>query len=56
MVDEAKAAVEATFEWDGHEPHYALFLAFLKLLEYARGEANGITAQHLGSTTATSCA
>ena len=47
VVDEARAAVEATFEWDGHEPHYALFLAFLKLLEYARGEANELTARHL---------
>lgn len=48
VVDEAKAAVRATFEWDGHEPHYALFLAFLQLLEYARAEANGLTAEHLG--------
>ena len=47
VVDEARAAVEATFEWDGHEPHYALFLAFLKLLEYARDEANTLTARHL---------
>jgi hypothetical protein len=47
VVDEARAAVKATFEWDGHEPHYALFLAFLKLLEYARGEANELTARHL---------
>ena len=37
----------ATFEWNGHEPHYALFLAFLQLLEYARDEANGLTAEHL---------
>ena len=47
VVGEAKAAVQATFNWDGHEPHYALFLAFLQLLEYARAEANGLTAKHL---------
>lgn len=47
VVDEAKVAVEATLEWDGHGPHYALFLAFLKLLEYARDEANTLTARHL---------
>ncbi len=56
VVEEARAAVEATFDWNGHQPHYALFLSFLQLLEYARDEANGITARHLGSTTATCCA
>jgi hypothetical protein len=47
VVGEARAAVEATIAWNGHEPHYALFLAFLKLLEYARDEANTLTARHL---------
>lgn len=47
VVEEARAVLEETFEWDGHEPHYALFLAFLKLFEYARVEANGLTAKHL---------
>jgi hypothetical protein len=47
VAEEARAAVQATFKWDGHEPHYALFLAFLQLLEYARAEANGLTAKHL---------
>jgi hypothetical protein len=47
VVDEAGAAVEATFKSNGHEPHYALFLAFLELLEHARDEANVITARHL---------
>ncbi len=47
VVDEAKVAVEASFEWDGHEPHYALFLAFLKLLDHGRAAANTLTAKHL---------
>ena len=32
---------------DTHEPHYALFLTFLKLLEYARTAGNGLTQRHL---------
>ena len=47
VVEDARAAVDATFYWNGHPPHYALFLSFLQLLEYARDEANGITARHL---------
>lgn len=47
VVDAAEAAVKASFESNGHEPHYALFMAFLRLLEYARGEANTITGKHL---------
>jgi hypothetical protein len=47
VVDEAKAAVQASFESNGHEPHYALFLAFLRLFEYARDEANTLTGRHL---------
>lgn len=30
-----------------HQPHYALFLAFLKLLEYARTSGNTLTQRHL---------
>ena len=47
VVEEARAAVDATFDWNGHPPHYAVFLSFLQLLKYARDEANGITARHL---------
>ncbi|MBU5612517.1 baseplate J/gp47 family protein [Geomonas azotofigens] len=32
---------------DDHQPHYALFLAFLRLFAYARDAANTITARHL---------
>ena len=34
-------------KWDRHEPHYALFLAFLRLFEYARTEANTLSGRHL---------
>ncbi len=48
VINEANQALEFTFtNWDKHEPHYALFLSFLRLMEYARTEANTITARHL---------
>lgn len=47
VVDEARAAVEGSFRDDRHEPHYALFMAFLRLLEYARADANTLTGRHL---------
>jgi hypothetical protein len=47
VSNDAKSAVQATFEWRGHEPHYALFLSFLRLLEHARAEANNFTTKHL---------
>jgi hypothetical protein len=47
VVGEAGAAVEASFADNRHEPHYALFMAFLKLLEYARAEVNTLTGRHL---------
>lgn len=47
-VSNAKQELEKTLvEWDRHEPHYALFLAFLRLFEHARAEANTITGRHL---------
>ncbi|MDD5268365.1 MAG: hypothetical protein PHO08_14760 [Methylococcales bacterium] len=47
-VIEAKAELEKTFNgWDNHEPHYALFLSFLRLFDYARAEANTLTQKHL---------
>ncbi|MDN3514412.1 MAG: baseplate J/gp47 family protein [Candidatus Brocadia sp.] len=47
-VKEAKQALEKTFTgWDRHEPHYALFLAFLRLFEFARTEMNTLTGRHL---------
>ena len=48
VVSEAKEALAATLtKQDNHEPHYALFLAFLRLLESARAEANKLTGRHL---------
>ncbi|NGZ08801.1 MAG: hypothetical protein CV088_05355 [Nitrospira sp. LK70] len=47
-VTEANLALERTLtNWDRHEPHYALFLAFLRLFEHARAEANTLTGRHL---------
>jgi hypothetical protein len=48
IVGDAKQALAETFtKWDRHEPHYALFLAYLRLFEYARSEANTLTGRHL---------
>ncbi len=48
IVGEAKQAFERSLtETDTHEPHYALFLAFLRLLEYARSSGNTLTQRHL---------
>lgn len=47
-VSEADLALEQTLtNWDRHEPHYALFLAFLRLFEHVRAEANTLTGRHL---------
>lgn len=34
-------------EWPHHQPQYALFLAWLKLMEEARGAVNGLVGKHL---------
>lgn len=48
VVIEAKAELEKTLgNGDKHEPHYALFLSFLKLFDYARAETNTLTQRHL---------
>ena len=48
LVGDAKLALDATFtKYDRHEPHYTLFLAFLRLQEYARQETNTLTGRHL---------
>ncbi|MEB2309370.1 MAG: baseplate J/gp47 family protein [Candidatus Brocadiaceae bacterium] len=48
IVKEAGLVLEKTFtEWNRHEPHYALFLAFLRLFEFARAEMNTLTGRHL---------
>ncbi len=48
VINEASLALEKSFtDRDSHDPHYALFLSFLRLMEYARDEANTITGRHL---------
>jgi hypothetical protein len=34
-------------DWPHHQPQYALFLAWLKLMEEARGAVNGLVGRHL---------
>ncbi|MBJ7312003.1 baseplate J/gp47 family protein [Rugamonas sp. CCM 8940] len=47
-VGTAAEALEASFTArDSHEPHYGLFLAFLRLFERVRAESNTLTARHL---------
>ena len=47
VVADAQGALDQTFGEARHEPHYALFLAFVRLLEHARNEANSLTGKHL---------
>jgi hypothetical protein len=48
ITSEASLELEKTLtDWDSHQPHYALFLAFLKLFKYAQQQANTITKRHL---------
>ena len=47
VVDESRAALEESFTDPGHAPHYALFMAFLRLFEHARTEMNTLTGKHL---------
>jgi hypothetical protein len=47
-VSDASRALQATFTGrNDHLPHYALFLAFLRLFVYARQEMNTVTGRHL---------
>ena len=48
ITKEASTELEKTLtNWDGHQPHYALFLSFLKLFKYAQEQSNTITKRHL---------
>jgi hypothetical protein len=47
VVEDAGVALRASFQQGSHEPHYALFMAFLRLLDYARDEVNPLTQKHL---------
>ncbi len=47
VADAGPALTESIEKWDRHEPHYALFLSYLRLFEYARAETNTLTGRHL---------
>jgi len=48
IVTEADRALgDVLSGWQRHEPHYALFLAFLQLFEYVRASTNTLTRKHL---------
>ena len=48
VVGAADEALEESFTArDTHEPHYGLFLAFLRLYERVRAESNTLTARHM---------
>jgi hypothetical protein len=47
-VGQAGAALESSLtSRNTHEPHYALFLAFVRLFEHVREESNTLTERHL---------
>ncbi len=48
IAAEAPGYLEKTLEdWPGHEPHIALYLAFIKLFRYAQKNINGLKERHL---------
>ncbi|NIG53823.1 baseplate J/gp47 family protein [Chitinophaga sp. Cy-1792] len=48
IISAAKQELAQTLgDWNTHEPHNALYLSYLKLLEYAKQQMNGITERHL---------
>ena len=48
LVHSAMVWMEESLQrWPRHEPHFALFLAFLQLFRYARDHLNAITGRHL---------
>jgi len=48
LVNDSLAELIKTLgDWDSHQPHYALFLSFLKLFKLAQQQQNKITGEHL---------
>ncbi|HEY6976464.1 MAG TPA: hypothetical protein VH396_09240, partial [Chitinophagaceae bacterium] len=48
LVNDSFAELKKTLgNWDTHQPHYALFLSFLKLFKLAQQQQNKITKEHL---------
>lgn len=48
IITDATAELQTTLtDWSSHQPHFALFLSFLKLFKFAQQQANTITRRHL---------
>lgn len=47
VQDASKQFQQTITDWDSHEPHLALYLAFLHLYQYAQNQANTLTQRHL---------
>lgn len=47
VTGDARAAIVESVSSGGLEPHYALFVAFLRLLEYTREDLNEFSGKHL---------
>lgn len=48
IVSESGQYLEETLtDWPLHQPHFALFITFLRLVEFARTHMNGLTQRHL---------
>ncbi|RME95926.1 MAG: hypothetical protein D6772_12570, partial [Bacteroidetes bacterium] len=47
MTEAEKNLQALLFEWNQHEPHFALFLAFLRLLDKEQAYLNTLTDRHL---------
>ncbi len=47
ISESEKALEELLFNWNKHEPHFALFLAFLRLLTEEQASLNSLTDRHL---------
>ncbi len=47
VKDAGSELLKTLGNWDSHQPHYALFLAFLKLFRFAKKRMNSITKRHL---------
>lgn len=47
IKDAETALIETLTNWNGHQPHYALFLSFLRLFRFAKDSINTLTDRHL---------
>src|SRR5690606_11086947 len=47
ISDAENSLLQTLSAWNGHLPHYALFLSFLKLFKSAQDQANTLTQRHL---------